>query len=785
MNKAKISIFITILLPVFNTVNAEQNNFNNGYFLLEDSSLNKIIYDGNDTSILTGNNLIPKNSQGDFFTENNVVHIIGTPLGGLDNIYGGYCNNTISCNTSDTSIIMDNGSANNIYGARSDVFDQDEHNADTSSTGRVYLNGGTINNNIYGAYSEVVTTNTSYIPVSHISNVKSTGSVYLNAGTIKGDVYGSRALTDSNTFGNFNTTSVGDVYLNGANVHGNIYGSYAYAFSFFHAYAKANATGNVYLNSGTVSGNIYGAYGDSASFNSGINILTNLQSNVSIFNDVKLQAINNITGTIEYKSEIWGGFSNDASLMRYQMFKGNTFEMGANPLIVTKMGNFENYNFYLNKYNLGFINTNTALVTVTHSLVNNDTALDNIDGLLVKSPNISNVRIAGISGENKINEGDTIVLIDANNAELIQNSSNSSTVKLSDLFNQPDTHSLGIQVGLVKKADIEYNIDDVNQKITATIRNLFIDEELANKNIKPFAEGRLAALMNATRGSDLILNNMKKHTNVGLLTPIAAISGGFNKYKGGSYIDTQDFGLVIGSRYQLLNNLYAGLLLEYGRSDYDTYNTTGLNTIKGTGHTYNYGISFFTKYNYYLNTGSIYTDAIFRFGKTSTKFESKDILITSNKVADYKSKANYISGMIGGGYIYTFNNETSLDTSIRYFNTRLGSDSVVIDGDTINFQSSVSSKIQLKEQFNYQVTDLTSLYFAGIYEYEFDGRAKTNVSGININAPGVRGSTGILELGVQSTPIASNQDIVFNMNINAFTGKRKGVNASISLQYNF
>lgn len=55
---------------------------------------------------------------------------------------------------------------------------------------------------------------------------------------------------------------------------------------------------------------------------------------------------------------------------------------------------------------------------------------------------------------------------------------------------------------------------------------------------------------------------------------------------------------------------------------------------------------------------------------------------------------------------------------------------------------------------------------------------------MSANAPSVKGSTVILEVGMLSTPL-ENKNFSVNVNVRGYGGKREGVSAGILAKYDF
>lgn len=701
-------------------------------------------------------------------TTNGAVYVNDGTIGSVNSAFSyntGYYlrdGDDIQTSTVNALTVISGGTINGtVDGAKSYISATDGANSTTNS--EMLINGGHINGKITGSYSDTNSNHSLSIANSNI---------YINAGMINGNIVSaSSRVFDKFDYGYVTgiATANGNIYINGGTINGDVNAAYAEISSTQKnddGIAKVN--GNIYFNHGTITGDIIGAIGAGTATGQNSTTTVNAQSHISIFNDAKLQ--DDSSGVTQYHSQLWGGYLTQYSDF-YNVFSNNILSMGAQQLTVKSLGNFEQYNFYINDYNSVLINNDhAALITVTDEVKNDNTVTNT--GI---TTNQSHVAISAIASGININAGDTITLIDASNADVTQGN---LSANMSDLFaNHTDTVSLGFG----RKAEISYATIDSSQKLVAKVDSVIINDPTT----KPLLEGILASMQNITRGADDLIALMGENKAVGTMTPIATITGGVSKYRSGSSIDTRDYRLIIGSRYQLLDNLYAGLALEYGRSNYSTHNDFATGRVNGDGHTYNYGVSLFAKYTNPLDVGHVYTDVAMRFGRTSTEFNSSDIITSNGRAVYYDSKTNYIGASVGVGYVYPLNTQSYIDSSLRYFYTRLGSDSIVIDGDNIHFQKSTSSRIQWKEQYSYQTNESMTFYLAGIYEYEMNGKVKGNIAGLSIDAPSVKGSTGIMELGVKATPIVNNHDFSINLNFSGYSGKRDGARVSALIQYDF
>jgi len=95
-----------------------------------------------------------------------------------------------------------------------------------------------------------------------------------------------------------------------------------------------------------------------------------------------------------------------------------------------------------------------------------------------------------------------------------------------------------------------------------------------------------------------------------------------------------------------------------------------------------------------------------------------------------------------------------------------------------------SSRLRLGSRFAYTVNEHVSPYIGAAYEHEFDGRARATTYGYSIDAPSMRGSTGIGELGLSLRP-SMNMPLSFDLGVQGYTGKREGVTGSLQIKLTF
>ena len=135
------------------------------------------------------------------------------------------------------------------------------------------------------------------------------------------------------------------------------------------------------------------------------------------------------------------------------------------------------------------------------------------------------------------------------------------------------------------------------------------------------------------------------------------------------------------------------------------------------------------------------------------------------------------------GYQIPLNEKNTLDVSTKYLWGRLSGANKMIAGDPIKFKAINSNRMRLNMNWKHQYNQNTQL-FAGIgYEYNFSSKAKATTHKIyNINAPDLKGSTGILSFGATIQP-TQNKNFSLEFSAEGYIGKRQGGKGNITFKY--
>lgn len=75
-------------------------------------------------------------------------------------------------------------------------------------------------------------------------------------------------------------------------------------------------------------------------------------------------------------------------------------------------------------------------------------------------------------------------------------------------------------------------------------------------------------------------------------------------------------------------------------------------------------------------------------------------------------------------------------------------------------------------------------YIGAAWEHEFDARARVTTNGYDIDAPDLKGDTGIGEIGLSLTP-SSDLPLTVDLGVQGYTGQREGVTGSLLIKWEF
>ena len=340
-----------------------------------------------------------------------------------------------------------------------------------------------------------------------------------------------------------------------------------------------------------------------------------------------------------------------------------------------------------------------------------------------------------------------------------------------------------------------YNID-----LSADANTLYgtVTGGSATKQAKALSEGWLGGMALNLQGADLIAGRgmeaaVHSAESAGAGNGFAgfgALSGGSLRYNTGSHVDMRSLSLLTGlARGADLTpgRLTVGAFFEYGNGSYNTHNSfSNAADVDGDGNTYYLGGGILARMDFSkTGPGRFHAEASGRAGKVHNEYDSSDLRDASGRKAEYDSDTPYYGLHFGAGYLWEINDKASLDLYGKYFWTRQQGDSLSLStGERLSFDDADSSRLRLGGRLAYVLNEHVAPYVGAAWEHEFDGKARATTNGFDIDAPSLRGDTGIGELGLSLTPSAS-LPLTLDLGVQGYVGQRQGVTGSLQVKYEF
>lgn len=473
----------------------------------------------------------------------------------------------------------------------------------------------------------------------------------------------------------------------------------------------------------------------------------------------------NVSDSVYIAQWVIGGRATD-------MVYGNTVNISGSPTI---------YNISGGRSNSGNVYDNTLVVnnyqgSVINGIYNFDNYQfiigDNVSAIaaalkLTNAVNLANaaIGITGVMPNVALNPGDQLMLID------------NATGAFDETYN---TAKSGF--GLIYKFDYDYS--------GSTLMATLVDK-YANPQAEALSEGRMASMVFLNQKADMLNNQAFPYISYAFAAnpqtsymPFVLTGGGRSHYKSGSSINVEGFSTLAGLAYHPESTgLIVGVFFEGGWGDYNSRNSfRNSASIKGNGDTDYYGGGLMARYDDIFR--SLYAQGSLSLGRAKTDFKSADYVNHAGQSASYDSTSAYYSANIGLGYLYQINQQALLDIYGRYLWNHLNSDSVNMYGERVKFKAADSHRTQLGLRLNYELFAGFTPYAGAAWDYEFGSRAKSSVSGASIDAPHVKGSTGIFDVGMTIQP---DLDMPFYIKGGAqgYIGKREGVSGVLNLALSF
>lgn len=611
-----------------------------------------------------------------------------------------------------------------------------------------------INANVFGATNEGQNTFGGPISTANGNEVNITGAI------MKGDIYIAKSAGSNTSYGKLvingdkhYRAQVESVYggytlsgeashnnLNIANtdVKGDVYGGYIND-----GYNKQAAQNTITLDNTNVGGNVYGGYNKGTESHTTNNVIT-LKNQVKIDGELAGgMAESDAYGGGDFGGGFGGGFNSGFGGLSVSGFgnggtttnnsinsdvsTGNTLNVYSNNVTAKNVKNFSAYNFYLPSH----AQTNGSILTTTG---NEDIDLRN-----------SQISMQINAGALNLKVGESINLIKSNNAKVLTESSIPKHV---------------MESGLI--GNYGFNINSDNTALKATLIS-----KTANANAKTALNAAhlstelVGQLWDVTRDGidNTNMNEQKSMTTF-------ASANGFKSNNDNSDTDMKGAILSAGLAMKVGNHVYGGFI-ENGHGHYHSYQTN----ITFDGKIRTYGVGAFARFNVSQN---VYFDGVVRAGRNKT-------LNNGTNGFNYRLDMPYYSAGIAIGHQLSFDH-ISLDNSLAYVYSRMGSDSAEIKGTTVQFAHINANRLKAQTKLSY-LTGNFQPFVKLKFDYKLNGVSKITAQpdeeGFQQAFKG--GSVGG-EIGFKYhfTPAAK-----ASLSFGHMTGKREETNGKLEFTYQF
>lgn len=399
----------------------------------------------------------------------------------------------------------------------------------------------------------------------------------------------------------------------------------------------------------------------------------------------------------------------------------------SNNVTAKNVKNFSAYNFYLPSH----AQANGSILTTTG---NEDIDLRN-----------SQISMQINAGALNLKVGESINLIKSNNAKVLTESSIPKHV---------------MESGLI--GNYGFNINSDNTALKATLIS-----KTANANAKTALNAAhlstelVGQLWDVTRDGidNTNMNEQKSMTTF-------ASANGFKSNNDNSDTDMKGAILSAGLAMKVGNHVYGGFI-ENGHGHYHSYQTN----ITFDGKIRTYGVGAFARFNVSQN---VYFDGVVRAGRNKT-------LNNGTNGFNYRLDMPYYSAGIAIGHQLSFDH-ISLDNSLAYVYSRMGSDSAEIKGTTVQFAHINANRLKAQTKLSY-LTGNFQPFVKLKFDYKLNGVSKITAQpdeeGFQQAFKG--GSVGG-EIGFKYhfTPAAK-----ASLSFGHMTGKREETNGKLEFTYQF
>ena len=567
---------------------------------------------------------------------------------------------------------------------------------------------------------------------NYVGSTTGTGGDVVIDSDVQGDVYGGFIIHSPKDADNNRVTVTGGTV--GAVIGG-------------HSDAGDSTNNTVSISGGTVLGNVIGGRGN--------------DQTTATYNKIILSGAPDLS-----RSEIFGGRSPNVRVT--DLITGNHLILLTSGLTAKNIENFAEYTFQL-----------------PATVKPGDTGLTLTEGTTDMAPGDAATFAAGMQGI----------------------AGNGPAVKVGDRFtflrNAAGLNTTNLTLATQQLADVRQGVTltaDLDVKTDATSIYAEVTGMSVNPQTKALAEGHLGGTALTLQGADLAAGKGMEAAGRAVraaraegrmgLAAFGALSGGWSRYNTGSHIDVSGVSLLTGLAWgadSVLGQFTAGMFFEFGSAAIGTYNSfSNAASVSGDGSAWYMGAGLLARMDFNdCGPGHVYTEASARAGGLHNDYRNDDLRDGDGRRADFDTTTPYVSLHAGLGYIWDLTDALSLDLHAKYFWTWQDSaDTDLSTGEALHFDAVNSHRLRLGGRLTWAANEYVSPYIGAAWEHEFDGKARATSLGYDLDAPSLKGDTGIGELGLSWTPSATTP-LTIDLSVQGYTGVREGYTGSFMVKWEF
>jgi len=709
------------------------------------------------TATINGNGML--NLYGGFadtpsnVASNNNISSTGI-LNGISSIYGGYVN-AISNATASVNTVKLKGTvgATMVFGGEANTAT----GIATASNNEVSISSGTYGGDIYGGKANdtsdnadaIAENNKMYLSGGNYSGIIAGGDVFSHnggtkrhyqaannevhisgAGTYSNQIYGGHGQANNGLF----SINHNKVYLEGTSTFGNSVNIYGGFISSASGSGMAN-NNEVYIKSGTYKGTIYGGY-------------VSTPNGSATANHNKIY----VYGNADLSSATLAGYSTGAA------HSGNTLYFGYNGsawtpdnYTIASVTNFDHIEFNAAKWG--------ETITITNLQVTEDVSVDasNVAFTAEVPPKVGDsydmLKVTNIQNNGlALKDGSTSVTSTYTIGTTVQGT---GTVSISKTNGNSKYNKVTYTIATSQSSIPEEEQQPADSKASETAISSLptYSAQPQTHGVAMAASATTSALTQGSDTSSMALYNLSTSRLKGVQT-FSAVGGAASRVETGSHITvkTLNFSVGVGNNTETDYGLLTyGIAFEAGFGSFiNSYNAgTADPYISKKGQVNYHGgtlVGNFTFNNLY------HINAVFRIGNARTELNNGLYDASKRQTYGIKQSSMYTGLELGGGKIFKFDEDNSIDLYTKYYYLHQGSDDFYAGGN-YHVHAVTSQRIKLAGRYQHDFSARTTIYAGLGGEYEFDGKAKVSLDyGVQAKSTDIDGFRGFAEIGMIIRP---------------------------------